>query len=280
MKHVLKIENLQVKTGDQLILAGVNMTIKSGEIHALMGPNGSGKSTLAQVVMGNPEYQMAGGKIYFDDCDIGRLSSDKRAQMGLFLAFQYPPAVPGVSVASFLKTALISIKGSHYANPLRKDHEGQVASRDRQALREKLSVKEFLQNLKEQMKDLAIDETFTSRFLNDGFSGGEKKKLEVLQMTMLQPKIAIMDETDSGLDVDALKVVAGGISRMVYGKNGQKKPDAPGILLITHYRRLLDFIKPDFVHIFLKGRVITSGSKRLVSAVEDKGYDWFKSKFT
>lgn len=259
MKHVLKIVNLQAKIADQLILNGVNLTIGSGEVHVLMGPNGSGKSTLAQLIMGNPEYRISGGKIYFDDYDIGRLSADKRAQLGLFLAFQYPPAVPGVSVASFLKTALISVT--------------------QKAFREKFSIKEFLQDLKMKMKDLSIDETFTSRFLNDGFSGGEKKKLEVLQMAMLTPKIAIMDETDSGLDVDALKVVARGISRMVYGKNGQKKPAAPGILLITHYRRILDFIKPDFVHIFLDGRIITSGNKRLVKTVENKGYDWLMNKF-
>lgn len=280
MKHVLKIVNLQAKIADLLILDGVNLTIGSGEVHALMGPNGSGKSTLAQLIMGNPEYKVGDGKIYFDDCDISGLSADKRAQMGLFLAFQYPPAVPGVSVASFLKTALTSVKDSHYAAHFAKAARVKKASRDRQALRGKFSVKEFLQDLKEKMKDLSIDETFTGRFLNDGFSGGEKKKLEVLQMAMLTPKIAILDETDSGLDLDALKVVARGISRMVYGKNGKKKPDAPGILLITHYRRMLDFIKPDFVHIFLNGKIITSGNKRLVKTIEDKGYDWFMSKFT
>lgn len=236
---MLDIRNLAVEADKKKILNGVSLKIKPGEIHVIMGPNGSGKSSLSLALMGHPQYKITSGKIKLDGKDISKLTPDKRAKLGLFLAMQYPTAIPGVSVANFVRTSMRSVK-------------------------EKVKPPEFVRRLKSKMAQLKINKSFASRGINEGFSGGEKKKMEILQLSMLEPKYAILDETDSGLDVDALKLVAKGIKKA----HGPKM----GILLITHYQRILNYVKPDFVHILVDGKIIRSGSYRLAKEIERKGY--------
>jgi len=238
---ILKIEDLHVTVEDKEILRGVNLTINPGEVHALMGRNGSGKSTLSYTLMGHPRYHISKGRVLFKGQDISTLRPDERAKLGLALAFQYPMAIPGVSVVNFLKAALRAVRG--------KD----------------IPIKEFRQELKARMSELGVKDEFLSRYVNDGFSGGEKKRLEILQMLLLNPTLAVLDETDSGLDIDALKTVAHGVNTLL-------KPDT-AILLITHYQRILDYVKPHFVHILQDGSIVASGDSELAKELEAKGYD-------
>jgi len=242
----LEIQNLHVRTEEREILHGVDLVINKGETHALMGPNGSGKSTLANTLMGNPTYEITEGKILLEGEDITEADPDDRAKAGLFLAFQYPVSIPGVSVANFLRTAI-------------------NAKRE-----EPIKVKEFGELLKKNVEILKIDREFTSRYLNDGFSGGEKKRAEILQLAMLQPEYAVLDETDSGLDIDALRVVADGV-------NALRGPNM-GSLIITHYTRILNYVRPDFVHIMLNGRIVQEGGPELADHLEEKGYDWVREE--
>lgn len=237
---MLEIQNLHVSTDNKEILKGVNLKINKGEVHAVMGPNGSGKSSLSLALMGHPRYQITSGKILLDGTNINLLTPDKRAKLGLFLAMQYPVAVPGVSVFNLLRSANKNLE------------------------REKVPALEFQNKIKKEMKNLKMDEKFLTRSINDGFSGGEKKKAEILQLSILKPKYAILDETDSGLDVDALKTVSQGINS-VRGKE-------IGILLITHYQRILKYIKPNFVHILVDGKIVKSGDFKLAEEIEEKGY--------
>ncbi len=240
MAH-LEVKDLHVKVEDKKILNGINLEINRGEIVALMGPNGSGKSTLACALMGSPKHAVEKGQIIINGEDITSLSPDKRAKKGLFLSFQYPSEIPGVSVANFLRTALNSINGTS------------------------ISVKEFMQRLKEKMRLLDIDESFAKRYLNEGFSGGEKKRAEILQLAVLQPKIAILDETDSGTDVDALKTIANGINKI-------KEECNMGVLLITHYNRILQYVRPDKIHIVIDGKIVKTGGPELADKIEAEGY--------
>jgi Fe-S cluster assembly ATP-binding protein len=242
----LEIQNLHVRTEEREILHGVDLVIEKGETHALMGPNGSGKSTLANTLMGNPTYEITEGKILLDGEDLTEADPDDRAKAGLFLAFQYPVSIPGVSVANFLRTAI-------------------NAKRE-----EPIKVKEFGQLLKKNMEVLRVEREFTSRYLNDGFSGGEKKRAEILQMAMLQPTYAVLDETDSGLDIDALRIVSDGV-------NALRGPEM-GSLIITHYTRILGYVRPDFVHIMLNGRIVQEGGPELADTLEEKGYDWVREE--
>jgi Fe-S cluster assembly ATP-binding protein len=244
---MLKIEDLQVEIDGQEIVKGLNLEVGKGEIHAIMGPNGSGKSTLANVLMGHPRYEVTGGSVTFQGEDIFELEPDERAKLGMFLAFQYPSEVPGVSVANFLRTAVNSVR------------------------EEELSPMEMYRLLQEKMSIMRMDPKFAERYLNEGFSGGEKKRNEILQMLMLDPKLAIMDETDSGLDIDALQVVARGVNEL-------RGPEFSAVI-ITHYQRILRYIEPDHVHVMLDGRLVTSGGKELAEALEEKGYDWVRQEF-
>ena len=244
---MLKIENLRAEIDGQEILKGLDLEIKKGEIHAIMGPNGSGKSTLSNVLMGHPRYDVTGGSITFQGEDVMELEADERAKMGMFLAFQYPSEVPGVSVANFLRTAVNSVR------------------------EKELSPMEMYRLLQEKMKVMQMDPKFAERYLNEGFSGGEKKRNEILQMLMLEPKLAIMDETDSGLDIDALQVVSRGVNEL-------RGPDFSAVI-ITHYQRILRYIEPDHVHVMLEGRLVTSGGKELADTLEEKGYDWVRQEF-
>jgi len=244
---MLKIENLRVEIDGQEILKGLDLEVGIGEIHAIMGPNGSGKSTLANVLMGHPRYEITDGSVIFEGEDVLELEPDERAKMGLFLAFQYPSEVPGVSVANFLRTAVNSVR------------------------EEELSTMEMYRLLQEKMAIMQMDPKFAERYLNEGFSGGEKKRNEILQMLMLEPRLAIMDETDSGLDIDALQVVARGVNEV-------RGPDFSAVV-ITHYQRILRYIEPDRVHVMLDGRIVTSGGKELAEALEEKGYDWVRQEF-
>ena len=264
MKAELVIKDLHVSVEDKEILRGVSLTVRQGEIHALMGPNGSGKSTLAYAIMGHPSYEVTKGDILFNGESILDLEPDERARLGLFLAFQYPTAIPGVSMANFLRTAVSAVRG--YKERARKEGNGNAPIGS-----ELMPMREFRKELNEKMKLLGIDPSFARRYLNDGFSGGEKKRAEILQLAMLEPRIAILDETDSGLDIDALRTVADGINRLV-GPN-------MGVLIITHYQRLLNYIKPHFVHVQLDGRIVTSGGPELALALEEKGYDWVRAEF-
>ena len=244
MAEELIIRDLHVSIEGKKILNGVNLTVKKGEVCALMGPNGSGKSTLAYTLMGHPKYIVENGEAWYKGQNILLLKPDERAKLGVFLSFQYPQEIPGVSVSNFLRTALNSVKPNQ------------------------ISVPDFVKLLKERMKLLKIDETFSRRYLNDGFSGGEKKRAEILQLAVLQPEIAILDETDSGLDIDSLKVVAEGVNTLL-------GPDL-GVLIITHYQRILNYITPDAVHIMVKGRIVKSGGKELAHELEARGYDEYR----
>ncbi len=244
---MLTIENLRVEIDGQEILKGLDLEVGKGEIHAIMGPNGSGKSTLANVLMGHPRYEITDGSVTFEGEDVLELEPDERAKLGLFLAFQYPSEVPGVSVANFLRTAVNSVR------------------------EEELSPMDMYRLLQEKMAIMQMDPKFAERYLNEGFSGGEKKRNEILQMLMLDPKLAIMDETDSGLDIDALQVVARGVNEM-------RGPEFTAVV-ITHYQRILRYIEPDRVHVMLDGRIVTSGGKELAEALEEKGYDWVRQEF-
>jgi len=249
----LVIKNLHVSVEGKEILKGVDLTVKQGEIHAIMGPNGTGKSTLAYTLMGHPRYEVMEGEVWFKGQNVLELEADERSRLGLFLAFQYPVAIPGVSVANFLRTALNARR--RVANP---EYKG-------------VPIPEFRKMLKEEMGLLKMDPTFAGRYLNDGFSGGEKKRAEILQMATLKPEIAILDETDSGLDIDALRIVADGV-------NALAGPEL-GMLVITHYQRLLNYIKPHFVHIMLNGRIVESGGPDLALNLEQHGYDWVREKY-
>lgn len=249
----LVIKNLHVNVEGKEILKGVNLTVRQGEIHAIMGPNGTGKSTLAYALMGSTAYDVVEGEIYFKDQNILALEPNERSHLGLFLAFQYPVAVPGVTVANFLRTALNA-------------HRKSVNSEDKG-----IPIPQFRTLLKERMDLLKMDHNFAGRYLNEGFSGGEKKRAEVLQMATLKPEIAILDETDSGLDIDALRIVSEGV-------NALRGPEF-GAVVITHYQRILNYIKPDFVHVMLDGRIVESGGPDLALQLEEQGYDWLKEKY-
>ena len=240
----LEIRDLQVAVEDKQILRGVNLTVKSGETHAIMGPNGSGKSTLAYAIAGHPKYTITGGQVLLDGVDLLELSVDERARAGLFLAMQYPVEVPGVSVSNFLRTAATAIKG------------------------EAPKLRTWVKDVKTEMSGLEMDPAFAERNVNEGFSGGEKKRHEILQMRLLKPRIAILDETDSGLDVDALRVVSEGVNR-------SREDSDVGVLLITHYTRILRYIKPDFVHVFVDGKIVEEGGPELADRLEAEGYDRF-----
>jgi Fe-S cluster assembly ATP-binding protein len=249
----LVIKNLHVNIEDKEILKGLDLTVKQGEIHAIMGPNGTGKSTLAYTLMGHPNYEVTGGEVWFKGENVLELDPDERSRLGLFLAFQYPVAIPGVTVANFLRTAL---------NARRKTDNPEDKG---------VPIPEFRKMLKEQMSLLKMDHNFAGRYLNDGFSGGEKKRAEILQMATLKPEIAILDETDSGLDIDALRVVADGVNALTGADMG--------VLVITHYQRLLNYIKPDFVHVMYAGLIVESGGPELALQLEDQGYDWVREKY-
>lgn len=239
---ILQIVDLHVKVEDKEILKGVNLEINAGEIHAIMGRNGSGKSTLSYTVMGHPRYKVVSGKMLYKGQEIAEMSPDERAKLGIALAFQYPVAIPGVSVSNFLRKTTNARRG--------KD----------------IPVKEFRQELKAAMANLGVKDEFLSRYVNDGFSGGEKKRLEILQLQLLKPSLAVLDETDSGLDIDALKTVSEGVNKLVN--------EETAVLLITHYQRMLDYVKPDFVHVFQDGKIVASGDKDLALELESRGYDW------
>ena len=250
----LVIQNLNVSIEDQPILMGVNLAVPQGEVHAIMGPNATGKSTLAYTIMGHPKYTLTEGEILLDGEDITGLSTEERSKAGIFLAFQYPVAIPGVTVANFIRTAMNAQRKSE--NP---DDKG-------------ISILEFRKQLIEKMNLLEMDPSMAGRYLNDGFSGGEKKRVEILQMAMLNPKIAILDETDSGLDIDALRIVSEGINTL--------KSSNLGILVITHYQRMLNYLKPDVVHIMAEGKILMSGGPDLALRLENEGYEGFRSAET
>ncbi len=245
---MLTIENLHAQVEGKTILKGIDLDVKAGEVHAIMGPNGSGKSTLASVVAGNEDYEVIKGKILLKGNDLDGLDPESRAHLGIFLSFQYPVEIPGVSVTNFIKTAI-------------------NANRKAQGLND-IPASELLKKIREKAKLLDIDSKFLSRSLNEGFSGGEKKRNEIFQMAMLEPAFAILDETDSGLDIDALKIVANGVNKLK-GKDN-------AVVVITHYQRLLDYIVPDFVHVLFDGKIVKSGTKELAHELEAKGYDWIK----
>lgn len=246
-KNLLRINNLKVNIDEKCILKGVNLNINEGETHIIMGPNGSGKSTLAYSLMGHPDYEILDGHMEFDDEIINELAADKRAKKGIFLSFQYPEEIPGVTVEDFLRTAKSAVSD------------------------ETIGLMKFRKLLSEKMADLDISEEYASRYLNLGFSGGEKKKNEILQMSILEPKLAILDETDSGLDVDAIKIVAEGVKKF--------KDEKKSILVITHYNKLLNYLKPDYIHILLDGRIVKTGGMELAKEIDEKGYDGIKAEF-
>lgn len=247
---MLSIKNLQAKVEDKQILNGINLEVKPGEVHAIMGPNGSGKSTLASVLSGREEYEVTGGEVDYLGKNLLEMDPEIRAREGVFLAFQYPVEIPGVSTINFMKTALNKIR----------EHRGQPT----------LDAVSFLQLMKEKIKLVEIDQSLLNRSLNEGFSGGEKKRNEIFQMAMLEPKLAILDETDSGLDIDALRIVSNGVNTLRSKNNA--------IILVTHYQRLLEYIVPDFAHVLYKGKIVKSGTKELALELEAKGYDWIKNE--
>ena len=250
MSEHLEIKNLHVNIEEKEIIRGLDLTIKKGEVHAIMGPNGSGKSTLAQTLLGHPRYEVTGGEIHFKGENITELETDERAQMGLFLAFQYPYEISGLPLSRFLLQAV-------------KAHREAASAKD--SGEKKLAFGEFRKLLKEKLEVLQMDESFTKRYLNEGFSGGEKKRAEILQMLVLNPEIAILDETDSGLDIDSIKIVAEGV-------NSLRGPDF-GCLAITHYQRILNYLNPDFIHVMVNGKIVKSGGPELATELEAKGYD-------
>jgi Fe-S cluster assembly ATP-binding protein len=245
---MIKIENLHASIGGKEILKGLNLEVKAGEIHAIMGPNGAGKSTLASVLAGREDYEVTAGSVDFDGTDLLELSTEDRAREGLFLAFQYPVEIPGVSNVNFLRTALNEIRA----------YKGE----------DQISAKDFMAMVREKSAIVELDSKLASRAVNEGFSGGEKKRNEIFQMAMLEPKLAVLDETDSGLDIDALRIVANGVNTL--------KSDKNATIVITHYQRLLDYIVPDFVHVLYDGRIVMTGTKDLALELEEKGYDWIK----
>ena len=245
---MINIKNLHARIGEREILKGFNLEVKKGEIHAIMGPNGTGKSTLASVIAGKNQYEVTEGSIEFDGQDLLEMEADERARAGVFLAFQYPIEIPGVSTTNFMKAAINEKRKSQGLEPM--------------------PAKEFLERMKEKMALVEIDKAFMSRSLNEGFSGGEKKRNEIFQMAMLEPKLAILDETDSGLDIDALRIVSNGVNKLRNSENA--------FIVITHYQRLLDYIVPDFVHVMYDGRIVKTGGKELELELEEKGYDWVK----
>mgnify|MGYP003310632389 CR=1 FL=1 len=247
---MLKIKNIHAKIEDKGILNGIDLEIKAGEIHAIMGPNGSGKSTLASVITGKEEYEVTDGQILFEDEDLEEVSPEERAHKGIFMSFQYPIEIPGITTTNFIKTAINETRKARGENDM--------------------PAKDMLKMLREKCDLLDIDQKFLSRSINDGFSGGEKKRNEIFQMAMLEPKLAILDETDSGLDIDALKIVASGVNKL------KSKDNA--VLVITHYQRLLDYIVPDYVHVLFDGKIVKSGTKDLAHQLEEKGYDWIKEE--
>jgi len=247
---MLEIKNLHASVEDTKILKGLNLSVNKGEVHAIMGPNGSGKSTLASVIAGRDDYDVTSGKINFMGNDLTDLSPDERARDGIFLAFQYPVEIPGVSTTNFMKTAVNQIRESKGQKPL--------------------DAVKFLKLMKEKMKLVNIRQDLLSRSINDGFSGGEKKRNEIFQMAMLDPRLSILDETDSGLDIDALKIVSGGVNKLKSKENAT--------IVVTHYQRLLDYIVPDYVHVLMDGKIVKSGDKTLALKLEEKGYDWIDTK--
>lgn len=260
---ILEIRNLHAAVEGNEILKGVNLTLRSGEIHALMGPNGSGKSTLAYVIAGHPHYEVTEGDILLDGESILEMEADERCRAGIFLAFQYPVAVPGVSVANFLRTAVSNVRG--YTSQAQDENRAGVIGSNLMPMRE------FRRELNEKMKEYNVDPSFARRYLNDGFSGGEKKRTEVLQMAMLEPKFAILDESDSGLDIDALRIVADGINKLATANRG--------FLLITHYQRILNYVKPTYVSIFYGGRIVMTGGPEVAHMLEERGYSWVEQEF-
>lgn len=271
MSEVLDIRELHVKVEDKEILKGVNLNVKQGEVHALMGPNGSGKSTLAYSLMGHPGYTVTGGEVIWKGQDILKLRADERSRLGLFLAFQYPVSIPGVTVANFLRTALNARMKAAAQNGNGDPHMPIMAA-EAAGKTKGISIPEFRKLLLSKMKTLGMDPAFAGRYLNDGFSGGEKKRNEILQMAMLEPQMSILDETDSGLDIDALKIVAEGVNKLL-GPN-------MGALVITHYHRLLEYIKPQRVSILFEGRVVLSGGVEVAIELEKTGYEKIREKFT
>ena len=247
---MLKIKNIHAKIEDKGILKGIDLEIKAGEIHAIMGPNGSGKSTLASVITGKEEYEVTEGEILFENEDLEEVSPEERAHKGIFMSFQYPIEIPGITTTNFIKTAFNETRKARGENDM--------------------PAKDMLKMLREKCDLLDIDQKFLSRSINDGFSGGEKKRNEIFQMAMLEPKLAILDETDSGLDIDALKIVANGVNKL--------KSQDNAVLVITHYQRLLDYIVPDYVHVLFDGKIVKSGTKDLAHELEKKGYDWIKEE--
>ena len=247
---MLKIKNIHAKIEDKAILNGIDLEIKAGEIHAIMGPNGSGKSTLASVITGKEEYEVTDGQILFENEDLEEVSPEERAHKGIFMSFQYPIEIPGITTTNFIKTAINETRKARGENDM--------------------PAKDMLKMLREKCDLLDIDQKFLSRSINDGFSGGEKKRNEIFQMAMLEPKLAILDETDSGLDIDALKIVANGVNKL--------KSQDNAVVVITHYQRLLDYIVPDYVHVLFDGKIVKSGTKDLAHELEKKGYDWIKEE--
>ncbi len=247
---MLKIKNIHAKIEDKGILNGIDLEIKAGEIHAIMGPNGSGKSTLASVITGKEEYEVTDGQILFENEDLEEVSPEERAHKGIFMSFQYPIEIPGITTTNFIKTAINETRKARGENDM--------------------PAKDMLKMLREKCDLLGIDQKFLSRSINDGFSGGEKKRNEIFQMAMLEPKLAILDETDSGLDIDALKIVANGVNKLKNQENA--------VVVITHYQRLLDYIVPDYVHVLFDGKIVKSGTKDLAHELEQKGYDWIKEE--
>ncbi|MCH1533764.1 MAG: Fe-S cluster assembly ATPase SufC [Schleiferiaceae bacterium] len=247
---MIKINNLKAQVEDKEILKGINLEINPGEIHAIMGPNGSGKSTLSSVIAGRDEYEVTDGSIDFNGEDLLDLDPEERAHKGIFLSFQYPVEIPGVTVSNFIKTAINESRKGRGEEPM--------------------EAREMLAKMREKAALLEMDKSYLSRSLNEGFSGGEKKRNEIFQMAMLEPKLAILDETDSGLDIDALRIVAGGVNKLRSAENA--------VVIITHYQRLLDYIKPDFVHVLYNGKIVKSGGPELAHELEEKGYDWIKAE--
>ena len=247
---MLKIENLHASIADKEILKGISLTVNKGEIHAIMGPNGSGKSTLSSVLVGNPNYEVTGGSVTFEGEDLLELEPEERAHQGLFMSFQYPVEIPGVSMVNFMRAALNERRKAQGLDPI--------------------PAPEFLKLMKQKRELVELDSKLASRSVNEGFSGGEKKRNEIFQMAMLEPKLAILDETDSGLDIDALRIVAKGVNELRSPENAT--------IVITHYQRLLDYIKPDFVHVLYKGRIVRSGGPELALELERRGYDWIKDE--